>query len=80
MTLAQSADDPTQVGFEIRFDRVELMLYSVDALLDWDYDGLLFTIDEQIIALHGDPAESVNAQACTTVKAKSNRKNTGLTS
>lgn len=52
--IAQSPESADYPSLEPRFDRIEQLLASVDALPEWDRDGLLFRIDEEILALQDE--------------------------
>jgi small conductance mechanosensitive channel len=55
--LAQSPEEVAAGGLDARFDRVAQMIDAVDALPEWDRDGLLFRVDEEILALHDELAK-----------------------
>lgn len=52
--FAASVQVPDHRSLETRLDRIEQMVDSVDDLTERDRDGLLFRIDEEILALQGE--------------------------
>jgi len=53
---ARSPGEAAYASLAVRIDRIEELIASVEDLPEWERDGLLFRVDEEILALHDELA------------------------